>query len=811
MSNLWQDIVIAARLLRKTPAFSIAAVLTLALGVGVNTAVFSVLNAVLLRPLPVRDGARLVVLARQGLPGEALRGVSAPDLAPYRSVTAKFLDDVAGYDVGFLTLSPQPADAHRVLVTWVTGNYFPLLDVKPALGRLFVADDVVAGRISPIVVLGYSTWQKRFGGDRSVIGRHVMINGRSCTIVGVAPQAFRGTFAFTDSELYLPLTWAQGWPKLAAQHALARLRAGATIGQAQASIDIVAQRLAKDDPDNYSDARITVIPERLARPEEEEARWNTLASTITFGLVALVLAIAAVNVTNLLLARGGDRRRELAIRAALGASRGRLVRQLLTEALLLAAVGGIAGTVIARWTGMALSNIRLPGDKPIHLDFHLDIRVLVYAAAVALITGLAVGLWPAFHSSRPDVNRVLRDGGRRSASGSSARRRARGILIVAQIAGCFVLLVAAGLFTRSLSEAERINLGFRAAGVLNVGMDVQQLAYDEQRGRDFFDQLERRVRDLPAVNDVAFAANVPLGYIRMSEFIDVEGQPRATGQRPLSGVNWVSPSYFKTMGIRIVDGRSLEVEEARPVAVVNQRFADVAWPGERAIGRRFSTRGPDGPWIEVIGVTETGKYDFVFEDPQPYVYYPLEQWATGAELRTLHVLTSLPPEQLIPTVERVIKDLEPELALFDVMSMERALGGGFGFFLVRTAAMFAGILGLLAVSLAVVGLYGVVSYAVGQRTHEIGVRMALGAARRDIARMVLGNGAVLVASGIVVGFGLALLVTRFIAGLLFGVSARDPMTFVSVVPILAAVSIVACGIPAWRASRVEPAIALRDE
>jgi predicted permease len=382
---------------------------------------------------------------------------------------------------------------------------------------------------------------------------------------------------------------------------------------------------------------------------------------------------------------------------------------------------------------------------------------------------------------------------------------------VAQIAGCFVLLVAAGLFTRSLSEAERINLGFRAAGVLNVGMDVQQLAYDEQRGRDFFDQLERRVRDLPAVNDLAFAANVPLGYIRMSEFIDVEGQPRATGQRPLSGVNWVSPSYFKTMGIRIVDGRSLEDEEARPVAVVNQRFADVAWPGERAIGRRFSTRGPDGPWIEVIGVTETGKYDFVFEDPQPYVYYPLEQWATGAEPRTLHVLTSLPPEQLIPTVERVIKDLEPELALFDVMSMERALGGGFGFFLVRTAEMFAGLLGLLAVSLAVVGLYGVVSYAVGQRTHEIGVRMALGAARRDIARMVLGNGAVLVASGIVVGFGLALLVTRFIAGLLFGVSARDPMTFVSVVPILAAVSIVACGIPAWRAARVEPAIALRDE
>ena len=809
---LWRDIVVAARLLRKTPAFTVAAVLTLALGVGVNTAVFSVLNAVMLRPLPVRDGARLVVLADQRSSGEPLRGVSAPDVARYRSITASVFDEVAGYDVGFVTLSPGADDARRVLVTWVTGSYFPLLDLKPALGRLLAADDVVAGQNSPIVVLGYSAWQKRFGSDPSVVGRTVRINGRSCTIVGVAPKGFRRTFAFTDAELYLPMTWAQGLPELASQHSLTRLRPGVTIEQAQASIDVVAHRLASDEPDDYTGVRIALIPERLARPEEDMARWNALASTLTFGLVSLVLAVAAVNVSNLLLSRASDRRRELAIRAALGAGRGRLVRQLLTESVLLAALGGAAGVVLARWTAMALATIRLPGDKPVYFDFHLDSRVLLYAAAVVLITGLVVGLWPAFQSSRPDVQKALRDDGRRSASGSSgAYARARGLLIVAQIAGCFVLLVAAGLFTRSLVEAERISLGFRPAGVLNVGMDLQQLGYDEQRGRNFFDELERRVRDLPAVNDVAFAENVPLGYVQIAEFIDVEGQPRATGQRPLTGVNWVSPDYFRTMGIRIVDGRGLDVAEARPAAVINQRFADVVGPGTRSVGRRFSTSGPEGPWIEVVGVTETGKYDFVFEDPQPFVYYPLSQKAPGAGGRTLHVLTSLPPEQMIPAVERVIRDLEPDLALFDVMSMERALGGGFGFFLVRIAATFAGMLGLLALSLAVVGLYGVISYTVGQRTHEIGVRMAVGATRHDIARLVLGNGAALVVSGIAVGFGLALLTSRFVAGFLFGVSAHDPMTFMSVVPILAAVAIVACSVPAWRATRVDPVIALRHD
>ncbi|HEX5107520.1 MAG TPA: ABC transporter permease [Vicinamibacterales bacterium] len=811
MSTIWQDIAVAVRLLRRTPAFAMAAALTLALGVGVNTAVFSVINAVMLKPLPVAGGDRLfAVVQERPAAGEARHGASAPDLSRYPSLVAPAFDGIAGYDVGFVTMAPRPRDASRVLVTWVTGSYFPFLEVQPSLGRLLGERDVVAGKVNPIAVLGYSSWQQRFGGDPAVVGRQIAVNGRQLTVVGVAPKTFRGTFAFTDSELYLPMTWEQGWPRLRTQHTLARLRPAATLQQGQAAMHAVARQLARDEPDDYTDVRLTLVPERLARPEEEFSRFNSRAGVVTFALVALVLMVAGMNVANLLLSRGQDRRRELAIRAALGAGRARLVRQLLIESLVLAAIGGAVGVPLARWTASWMATIRLPGDKPIYLDFQLDTHVLLYAVAVAVLTGLAVGLAPAFQSTRVDVNAFLREGGR-TGPRAPGRARIRGLLIVAQMSACVVLLVAAGLFTRSLRESERIQLGFDPQGVLNVSMDVQQLAFDEARGRAFFERLEERVRTLPGVDDVAFAYNVPLGYIRLSEDVEVAGDPRSAGRRPMAGVNWVSPGYFRTMGIRILEGRGFSTDRDPPgVAVVNRQFATVAWPGQSAIGRRFRTEGADG-WIEVIGVSETGKYDYVFEDPQPYIYYPLDQWATGADLRTLHVRTRQPPERLAPAVERVIKDLAPDLALFDVMSMERALGGGLGFFLVRTAAMFASILGLLAVTLAVVGLYGVVAYAVGQRTREFGVRMALGAARADIARLVLGHGLSLVSAGIVVGMAASLFASRFLTRFLFGVPPHDLFTFATVALLLGAVALFACTIPAWRATSVDPATALRDE
>jgi predicted permease len=377
------------------------------------------------------------------------------------------------------------------------------------------------------------------------------------------------------------------------------------------------------------------------------------------------------------------------------------------------------------------------------------------------------------------------------------------------MSACLVLLVVSGLLIRSLLAAERIDLGFRPGGVLNVGIDIAHVAYDRAQRGVLFDRVEEALRAIPGVDDVAFADTVPLGYIWLRNAFEAEAAPPTTGPRPEAGINSVSANYFRVMGIPLIDGRGFDDEETGTVAVVNERFAEMMWPGQGAVGRRFRTAGT-ATYIDVIGVTHTGKYNFIFEDPQPYVYFPFDR-AADAGVRTIHVHTTrLTPERLAPGVERAIRAIEPEIVLFDVMSMQRALGGGFGFFIVRTAALFAVILGLLAVVLALVGLYGVMAYTVSRRTHEIGVRMAVGAARRDVARLVLAEGTVLIANGIVVGLPLSILSSGLVARFLVNVSPHDPLTYISVVVLLAAAALGACAIPAWRAARLEPLAALRD-
>jgi predicted permease len=691
------------------------------------------------------------VIASQRSTNRALAGVSFPDLQDYRAATSEIFEDIAGYSVGFLGLSAERGRPERVLVTWVTGDYFQLLDLRPGLGRLIRAGEGGAGRADAGVVLGHSTWQRRFGSERSVIGRTTMINGRSFTIVGIAPPGFVGTFAFSESELYLPLDWSGlgGLESRQARglHALARLRPGVTIERAQAAMNVVAERLARQYPDTNKDVALRVVPERFARPEEDGARSNALGAAIMLGLVSLVLIAAAVNVTNLLVARATGRRKEFAIRAALGAGRGGLVWQMLTESLILAALGGSGGVLLGAWTGRVLATIRLPGDLPVRLDFHLDWRVLAYAATVVVVTAVLVGLMPALRASRADLDPTLRESGRGSPAGIG-RHRVGSALVVSQVAVCFVLLAAAGLFTRSLVEAQRVDLGFRPEGVLNVHMDVGQLDYTESRGRAFFDDVDERVRAIPGVEELSFAFTIPMGYIRAGQTLDVAGGPGAAPERVFAGKNIVGPRYFATMGIPVVRGRSFSDEDnerSHPVAIVNQRLADMLWADRNPIGRRFSSTGPDGPWVEVVGVTKTGKYRFLFEDPQPYFYVPISQEYTG--LRVLQVRTSMSPDALVPAIERAIHEREPGLPLYDVHSMTRALGGGYGFFLVRVGAVSAAMFGLLGLALAVVGIYGVVSYTASQRTHEIGVRLALGASRRDILRLVLRDGVTLVISG----------------------------------------------------------------
>ena len=810
---LLQDIRYGVRMLRRSPSFALAAIVTLALGIGANTAVFSVVNALVLRPLPVRDGARLVVIASQRTSSRTLRGVSFEDLQDYRRATVGLLEDIAGYRVGFLGLAPTGSEPERVLVTWVTGNYFRLLDIRPALGRLIGVDEGTPGRVDPVVVLGYSTWQRRFGGDPSVVGRSVMVNGRSCTIVGVAPPDFSGTFAFSDSELYLPLNWqsGDGFHDRRARdlHAIARLRANVTIENAQTAANVVAERLALQYPPSNANLGIRVLPERFARPEEDQFRTNTLGAVIMLAMVMLVMIIAAVNVTNLLLARSASRHRELAIRAALGAGRGRLVRQLVTESLLLAMLGGVAGVLLGTWVARALATMRLPGDLPVRFDFRLDGRVLAYCLTVAVVTGLLVGLASAVRVSRANPDRILRG----SREGSPTHRHGiRGFLVVAQISSCFVLLSVAAGFVRSLSEAERADLGFRPDGVLNIHMDVEQLGYSEAQGQAFFDEVDRRVRSIPGVQNVSFAFTIPMGYVRARTAVEAEGQPVDSDGPLPAGQNMVSSDYFETMGITIVRGRSFERADSgqsRPVAVVNQRLADILWPGQDPIGRRFKSPGPDSHWIEVVGVAKTGKYQFLFEDPQPYLYLPIAQAYAG--LRVLQVRASIPPAALAPVAAREIRGLEPSLPLYDVQSMTQALGSGLGFFPVRVGAIAVAAFGLLAFALAVVGLYGVTSYLASQRTHEIGVRIAIGATRQHIVRLVLENGATLVVLGIATGIVMTLAGSRIVDRFLFGVSVYDPLTLVGVVPVLGGVTLIASAIPAWRAARVDPSTALRAE
>jgi predicted permease len=774
--------------------------------------VFSVVNAILLRPLPVRDADRLVVLATRQPSRQNLDGVSYADLEEYRASTTSIFEDIAGYSIGPVGLFVEGERAERVFATWVTDNYFRLLDLSPASGRWIGSQDVNPDRGEAVAVLGHSAWQRRFGGDPSVIGQTVRVNGRPTTIIGVAPPDFVGTFAFADPVLHLPLGPRDSLSRRDTRslHALARLRSGVLLATAQAAMDVVATRLANQFPDTNRGVAVEVVHERFARPVEDAARLSSLAAIVMLSLVGLILVAAAVNVANLVLARSIGRSREFAIRTALGAGRGRLARQLITEALLLASLGGTAGMLLALWTSRALAFISPPGDLPVHFDFQLDWRVFGYGVGLTFVTTVLVGSAAALRAVRADLQQALR--------GSNANIRLsrgyslRSVFVVAQLAVCFVLLVSAGLFARSLVRMERVDLGFRPDGLLNIHMDAGQLGYTEQQGRAFFQQVEQGIQALPRIESVSFAVTMPLDYVRLGQRVEALGRPAVGNDRVSVGQNFVSPGYFETMGINLVRGRSFsagDVPSSLPVAIVNQQFADTLWPGEDAIGQRFSLAGASDAWFEVVGVTETGKYWSVYESPRPFLYLPLEQHYAG--LRVVHVQPHGAPEAVAGSVTRTIADIEPRLPLYDVQSMRQALGGGYGFFLARISARSTTLFGVLGLVLALVGLYGVVAFITGQRTHEFGVRLALGANRNDILALVLKEGLRLIWLGLVAGLLIALAGSGLLGSLLFGVSPRDPLTFAGIAPLLAVVTLVACLLPAWRATRVDPLATLRNE
>ena len=820
METLLQDFRYAFRALLKNRAITLISVITLAIGIGANTIVFSAINAFFLRPLPVRDGDRLITISEHP-PGTAEAiSFSWPDYVDFKQ-QAQGISDVLGYRIDMVGVSQKGTTPERVFGALVTGNYFPGLGIKPVAGEFFSGDSTDRPGSEPVMVLGYTYWQKRFHGDPNIVGQQLDVDGHPMTVVGVAPEGFTGLYSIVETPVYLPLGFSavtdpktDFWTNRGNRqlNAFGFLNPGTTLPQVQASLRVIANRLADQYPDRDKGLSLEVYWETRSRPQPAVGERAFVAMGSFLVLSLLVLLLACANIANLLLVRATVRRREMAVRAALGAGRFRIIRQVLTESVLLAAIGGIAGILVADAVGLLAGRWSLGIDLPLHLDFSMDWRVLGFGCVIALLTGVFVGLTPALRISRTNVAEVLHDGGRGSSAGAGGNRVRNG-LVVAQIAGSFVLLVIAGLFIRSLEGAQRVYLGFDSEHVADVSMDPHLVGYDEARGRDFYRELENRVRALPGVQSATLAASVPLGYYNNDITVFTEGQPIDDKHPPLQiGVNQVDPSYFDTLRVPVLRGRvftDADTEKSIPVTVINKTMAERLWPNQDAIGKRFSIKGATGPFIQVVGIVGTGKYFSIGEDPRPFFYLPLAQ--DYSSLSTLLVRTSGDPASMIPELERTIHDLAPGLPVFDSETMNQSIGGANGFMLFRLGANCSLALGLLGLTLALVGVYGVLSYVTTQRTQEIGIRMALGASRAEILKFVFRQASIVVGVGALIGIVLSLAAARAVSGMLVGVGASDPITLVSVTAFLVAIALLASYVPARRATKVDPLVALRYE
>lgn len=821
MHNLWADLRYAARTLTKNPGFALLGVVTLALGMAVNTTLFSVVNGFILRPLPVPHPEQITVFASQqeGVSGYQL---SNPDYEDLRDHSDSF-SDIFFYRVTLSAVAVGNRSDH-CLISRVSSNYFSALGILPAAGRFILPTEGRTPGADPVIVLGYSYWRKRFSGDANIIGQRVNVNDHPFTVIGVTPADFHGTYPVIDMDAYVPFSAdtadpsdtpiQQIWTSRGSRTltVMGRLKPGVSIKQATASLNVVAARIAQTHPDTEKGLTIQVFPEKLARPEPDPGNPIPAAAIAFMGLAALVLLVACFNIANVLLVRATVRQREMAIRAALGAGQGRLVRQYLTESLLLAVLGGGGGLLLGSWAAGILSAMPMTTDLPIRLDFHPDTRVYLFSAAAVLLTGLVVGIMPALRAARTNVITVLHEGGRGSSSGPR-RQLARNALVVAQVAGSFVLLVVAGLFVRSLGQAEKIHLGFNPDHVLDLSVDVEQIGYKEPQARQVYREIDRRIAALPGVQSVAEAFTVPLGYVSSADRVWIQEHPYEAGQQPQTVMHdSVTPSYFDTLQIPLLRGRRFsetDSKEAPPVAVINQNMAEKFWPKEDALGKHFGTKGPNGPFIEVVGIVQQGKYQNLMEDPTPFYYLPFEQ--EYVPLRTIHVRSAVPPETLAPQIQALIRELAPEVPITQVQTMSKALQGANGFFLFRFGAQLTSVMGLLGLILAIVGIYSVVSYAAAQRTQEFGIRVAMGASARHILKMVLRQGLGVIGVGLVLGLALSLVGTRLIATMFFGVKPSDPLTFLAVILFLTAIALLACWIPARRATQVDPLVALRHE
>jgi len=828
IETLWQDLRYGLRMLWKNPGFTLAAALTLALGIGANTAIFSLGNVFMFRPLPVKDADRLAVVAVQYHADADPGQLSYLDYQDFRKQNNVFTD-MTFYDLSVSGISYQ-GRADRIIMAYVPSNFFSMLGLRPGLGRLIAPGEGDEPKTGPVAVLGHSYWMRRFGGDPGVIERSVTLDGQVVTVIGVVPKEFNGPYNIIEVDAYAPIgiydTPAhgnffrdRGDTEL---RVLATLKPGVTTKQAQASLNVIAQRLGNEYPETNKGQIVRVIPERLARPEPAVESYMPLVTTIFLLMVGLVLLVACFNVANLQLARAAAREKEIAVRAAMGAGRARLIRQMFTESFLLATAGAAGGAVVGNWVIRGLEKLRPLGDFALRLAFTFDWRVFTYVAGVTLLAGIVAGLAPALRTSRTNLNETLREAGR-GLVGDTRRHWLRNGLVMGQVAGSLIVLVAAGLLTRSLTNAEAIDLGYDPRQVLNVSLDPSLQGYDQTRGETFFHELLRRAQALPGVESASLAFSVPLGYYGDGSSVYADGQaPQTKDKRvPGAGYNCVTPDYFSTLRMQILRGRAFtdaDTSTSQPVAIVNEAMAQQVWPHQDALGRRFGYQGARGPfgsaqqgttWVTVVGVVRNARVQGLLDNPGRFFYVPQTQ-----NYRATHVLqvrTLVPPLSLRAPVEALVRELDPNLPIYDVMTMEQTVAGANGYFLFKVGAGFAASLGALGLILAVVGVYGVVSYNASQRQHEIGIRMALGAQPNSVLGLVIRQAVVLVAAGIGIGVLAALGVNRILASLLVGVTSYDPFTFASVSALMLAAALMACYIPARRATKVDPLVALRHE
>jgi predicted permease len=823
MGAVYQDLKYGLRMLAKNPAFTLVAVITLAIGIGANTAIFSVVNALFLRGLQVENPGALVSLGFAHKNDVGMSLVSYPDFEDIQR-QADTRIDLFAYRFGFDGLS-EGDRADHVLTSYVTGDYFTALGIKPGLGRLILPSEGRVPGADPVIVLGHSYWETRFGGDPTVIGKAVRIDGYPVTIVGVAQKGFRGVLpVFVDVQAFLPLNMMARTEEYGvmltnrgtrALFVLGRLRPGVSLQQAGSSLNVIATRLSQQYPNTDLGASLWVLPEKqtflnpYAKPGEYQQQL--IAVGLFLALAILLLFLACFNVANLLLVRATTREHEMAVRAALGAPRRRLMRQLLTESLLLAFFGCGAGMVVGSWGSRLSQSIRFSVGVPLTLDFSFDWHVFAYAVGAAILGGLLVGIVPALRASRVSPSDALHEGGRTVVGG---RHRLRNILVTVQVAGSIVLLIAAGLFTRSLERAQQMDLGFNPAHVLNLAMDPHELGYNEAQGQQFYKDLLVRVRALSGVQSASLAFTYPSNALVDYRLVYVEGHPPRPGEAPPTILlNHVSPGYFETMEIPILSGRAfrdLDTATAPRVAVINQTMAKKFWPDQDALGRQFRMNSESEPLIQVVGIARDSKYQDLLAKVVPYICVPLAQ--NYISMETLQVRTEAAPESMIGSTEEQVHSLAPGLPIFGVQTMEQALNSGIaGFYKFHLGAYLAGALGILGLILAIVGVYGVISYSTSQRTHEIGLRMALGARPGDIWRIVFRQGLAIVAVGALIGILAALGLARVMASFLYGISAHDPLTYVGVTALIAVVALLACYIPARRATKVDPMVALRHE